>query len=188
MILRKMLWAEGFRAMVERTLRVWVVLGLGVPGLGVVAMTGCETVSDRTVRYWDVAQARKAWLESLKEPTELLVVDPRPAEQYRTAHIPGAVSLAIPQVRDGTLRVQTAGGSRLAKEYETILVYGSDPGSGVALAMAKRMLTLGFEDVYVLRGGLIAWRTQGGEVDDDGAARAQTEASAPGAGASEARP
>lgn len=153
--------------------------------------TGCSgSTSDRSVMYTEVAKAmplhRKAVMEA-KDPSAVVFVDPRPVAQFEAGRIAGAAHLTLVQANAGTLRIDPSLAPRHAdktrptslSEYDAIVVYGNDPASGVALAMAKRLLHLGFDEVYVLRGGLRAWRTQGGPVDEPAPAASPTPQSPP---------
>lgn len=107
-----------------------------------------------------VAEARRL-IRAAKiggEKTTLLVVDPRPSEQFDAGHIPGARNLGLAQVNEHRKDPVLA-------RYEKFLVYGTDPGSAVAVGMAKRLIKADYGEVLLLQGGLLAWRGQGGEVE-----------------------
>jgi rhodanese-related sulfurtransferase len=162
------------------------VLPMGFAALVVLPACSNKT-SDRSITYVDAAKAlplhQKSTLEA-KEPSAVIFVDPRPKAQFDAAHIAGATSITLAQANAGTLRVDPTLPRHPSRtrptalsEYDAIIVYGNDPASGVALAMAKRLLHLGFGDVYVLRGGLKSWRALGGVIDE---ARVAPEVVAPG--------
>ena len=122
---------------------------------------GCQGgTTDKDVELISVAEARRL-IRAAKiggEKSTLLVVDPRPSAQFSAGHIPGARNVGLAQVnerrKDPTLT-----------RYDKFLVYGSDPGSAVAVGMCKRLIEAEYGEVLLLQGGLLAWRGQGGEVE-----------------------
>lgn len=115
------------------------------------AAAGCQTgkTSDKVLVYIDPPDARSA----LRGPGAW--VDPRPRREYETGHIPGAIHLPFASVGEGHIRLTG---------QEPIIVYGDDYNDAIAVAMSKRLIELGHEDVRTLRGGLRAWQAAGGEV------------------------
>jgi len=130
--------------------------------LGCASLPGCSAkkVSDRDVAFVDPADAHELSRGSggvlgIGRSTAGWV-DPRPASKHQAGHIPGAISVPIDTVIERD--------SRLAG-FDTIIVYGDDYGDPVAVAMAKKLLALGYQDVRTLRGGLRAWKQAGNEVE-----------------------
>jgi len=82
-----------------------------------------------------------------------LILDSRPPEQYRAGHIPSAVNLRLEDLATG----RTSG----LDQYSSIVVYGQNPASATAVAMAKRLVSMGYRDVRLFDGGYDAWLRSG---------------------------
>lgn len=123
---------------------------------------GCNSgVSDKSLRFVDPDQA----IELAAGRDSLLglggkkggaYVDPRPEAAFEAGHIPGAIHLPFDRVRLDHHELDEAG---------ALIVYGDDYNDAVALAMSKRLMELGHEDVRTLRGGLRAWKAAGNAVE-----------------------
>jgi 3-mercaptopyruvate sulfurtransferase SseA len=127
------------------------------------AATGCgeKKFSDRDLVLVDTETA----IEAVGTHKQLLGiagektgawVDPRSERAFREGHIPGAISLPFQYV---TVRRSTLEG------YDVLIVYGDGYQDPVANGMSKRLMELGFKDVRTLRGGLIAWKNAGFELE-----------------------
>ena len=80
-----------------------------------------------------------------------VLVDVRPANQFKDGHIEGARSIPGDQIADGAKAVEKYAGKRL--------VLYCDSGT-IAGAAARTLLCAGVKDVFSLRGGLAAWRQE----------------------------
>lgn len=128
-------------------------------------LTGCKTsrISDRDLAFVDVAEAPtilapRSGALGIGKSEPGVYVDPRTEQQYQQGHIPGAVSLPYQHV---SLRHQQL------RPYASIVVYGDNYGDPKAEGMAKRLIELGHEEVYILRGGLRAWKQAGNDVETE---------------------
>jgi len=123
---------------------------------------GCtRTITDNDIKQVTLTEVRS--YTGGKSKKSVLVVDPRPADEFRAAHIPGARNLELSAV-------QARGSTDLNPElaaYDTIIVYGDDPGSPAARAMVKRLMEKGHDSVYFFRGGLSEWTRGGLKVEGD---------------------
>ncbi|MEC9373202.1 MAG: rhodanese-like domain-containing protein [Planctomycetota bacterium] len=122
----------------------------------IAAAPGCSRkISDASVRTISTAEVASRVRPSGSGPT---LIDVRAAAEFRDGHIPGAVNLRLSDVsadeRD-PLPASIAGRS-------SIIVYGRDPGDGLANAMAKRLLARGVKNVQLFEGGYSAWLASGG--------------------------
>ena len=85
-------------------------------------------------------------------------VDPRSEEEFKKAHIPGAVNIPF-------------GGpfERLASQelrgVNAIVVYATSVQDVLGTAASKRLIELGYQPVYTLKGGLRQWMRDGNKVD-----------------------
>jgi rhodanese-related sulfurtransferase len=137
---------------------------------------GCtRKTSDRDVVFLEPAQAVA---RSHEEPglfggeRRPVWVDPRTPEHYAECHIAGAISLPFPRM--------TAEAPVMLRGYDMFFVYGTSHDDTIAKAASKRLMELGFDDVYTLKGGLEKWKADGMEVVTDPTAK-PAEAPAKGA-------
>lgn len=90
--------------------------------------------------------------ELLAAPTDLAVVDLRPAEEFATWHLPTAVNLTVPQV------CGDAGAALFARQPRLVVLYSNGPAHpGQAWVELRRQ---GHTNVKVLAGGLEDFRAQ----------------------------
>lgn len=123
-----------------------------------VACGACSTsISDESLTRID-ADAVSARLAG-EAAGRTLVVDSRPATVYRAGHIPSSVNLRLEDVARG----RTHG----LADYPMIVVYGQNPSSATAIALAKRLTTLGYRGVRLYAGGYDAWVRAGLPIASD---------------------
>ena len=126
-------------------------------------VTGCaKKTSDRDLQWINPYQA----IDLLGQPTGAfgsmgddvnIWLDPRTPPEYAEGHIPGAVSLPFPMIeQDHESLLRNAG---------TIVVYDSNWDDVIAVSASKRLMEIGYSNVYSLRGGLEAWVADGNAVD-----------------------
>jgi len=114
-------------------------------------LAGCSTqITDDDIRTVGIGEVQSLADRSADEPGVLLLIDPRAPSAYAAGHIPGAQNISLvaidPDRRDPAL-----------EDYDTIVVYGDDPGSAPARAMVKKMMAAGYERVRFFAGGLREW-------------------------------
>ena len=125
--------------------------------LAALLAAGCDIkTSDADLVLMDPATASA----KLHEPARMFdkavngtFVDPRSAKEYAEGHIPGAIHLPLADMKD-------LAGERLAG-HNMFVVYDRDFSDIMGKAGAKRLLELGYKDVFLLRGGLKAWQKDG---------------------------
>jgi len=78
-----------------------------------------------------------------------LLVDVRSANQFKDGHINGARNVPGDQIASGAAALEKL------KDKTLIMCCESGTSSGAA---ARKLVQLGFKQVYNLRGGLAAWR------------------------------
>lgn len=88
--------------------------------------------------------------------TETVIVDVRRPTRYAEEHIPGAVNIYLPDIRRFDGRLATA---------KKIFVYGQGWEDRLASAGVKKMLALGYSNVFEFRGGLQVWKDAGRQVE-----------------------
>jgi len=89
-----------------------------------------------------------------KDPSKHLILDARPAEAFMEGRIPGAQRISLPEIDTAKLNPEW-------ERYSSIVVYGDNPGSLAAEAVTKRLMSIGYERVYLLDGGFDAWKAGG---------------------------
>nr|WP_242594805.1 rhodanese-like domain-containing protein [Corallococcus exiguus] len=98
-----------------------------------------------------------AWVQERLARGAVVALDARPGARYAEGHLAGAVRLEGVTEVEG-LRRELAGAGLC---QGPVVLYG-EAGSGPALARMFALLeAAGLADVYVLRGGVAAWREQG---------------------------
>jgi rhodanese-related sulfurtransferase len=116
-------------------------------------LPGCKaSISDKSIKRIDVTVAAKA------VDTKAAFVDVRPAEEFAEGHIPGALNIRLADIPEN-------GPVPALRSKSRIIVYGQNPGSSVAMAFVKQLLSSGHYDrVEWFEGGFDAWRAAGGTV------------------------
>lgn len=132
----------------------WVLAG------GLVALGGCtgpKPTDDGDIDVVALGELRRlmaAQASRVDDPI-LLLVDPRRAELYDAGHLPNAASMLLLDTP------QNGGKDPRLDAYDTIVVYGNDPGSTPAIAMTKRLISLRYDDVRWYREGIAEWVSVG---------------------------
>jgi rhodanese-related sulfurtransferase len=120
-------------------------------------MSGCSTkISDRAVARISTSDAGNRHGRG-----QALFIDARPAPDFDRGHIAGAVNLRLGDLSYTQRDPRLTGRSPL-------IVYGENPGSASALALAKRMLDLEYEGVEYFEPGYQGWRGAGLPVEGPG--------------------
>jgi rhodanese-related sulfurtransferase len=116
------------------------------------AFGGCGGgVSEKTITYVSLDEVRELQAEDESDPRTLLLIDPRPARRYAEGHLPGAMTLQLPEVP------AYGGRDRRLQGHDHLIVYGEDAASPTARAMTKRLLAIGYEGVRLYPGGMEEW-------------------------------
>ncbi len=90
---------------------------------------------------------------------KVLWLDPRSPKLYAEGHIPQATNIPFPDI-ERTHEVSCRG-------YTMFIVYDTDYDDVMSKAAAKRLLELGYKDVYSMLGGLKSWKADGYTVEVD---------------------
>jgi len=92
-----------------------------------------------------------------------VILDARPLKDYRTGHVPGAISLPVStfETRFPAVQILFVPGQR-------ILVHGAGPNSGDALQLTRLLIARGLEAVEVVTEGVPAWTAAGRAVQPGG--------------------
>jgi rhodanese-related sulfurtransferase len=124
------------------------------------ALTLIATGCGRKITDNSIANIQTPELARLVRETgaNRLYMDVRDPEAYGRGHIPGAKNIRLQDV-------SATEKSPNFDSYKMIVVYGEDLGSARAIAMTKRLLGVGYDDVFLLEGGFAGWRAGGGTIE-----------------------
>ncbi len=112
--------------------------------------TGCSVkISDRVVNRITTTEASAR--HSREDP---IFIDARPAPAFNRGHIAGAINIRL-----GDL-------SRIDRDQRIVgrtpkVVYGENPGSATAIALAKQLMEMDYEGVEFFEPGFSGWRSAG---------------------------
>ena len=129
--------------------------------------------SDRDLVYVTPAQAIEKFSAKpglFGKPVRGVWVDPRRPEHYAKEHVAGAISLPLARME--------AEAAVALRGYDLFIVYDMDLEDTMGKAASKRLMEIGFDDVYTLEGGLKAWKREGYEVEPREAPAAEKRAPA----------
>ncbi len=118
---------------------------------------GCAPkVSDKDLRVVELGELRRLMsADAANESDRLLLIDPRNPGAFETGHLPMARNLTL-------LRFPAGSGRDPAyARHDEIIVYGQNPGSAVARAMAKRLMSLRYKNVRWYANGIDEWVASG---------------------------
>lgn len=88
---------------------------------------------------------------------DVRLVDVRAFRHFEQGHLPGAINLFLPDLHAGDARLT---------EARSIVVYAQTWQDSLGPAAAKRLITLGYDNVYLYRGGVELWIARGGQLED----------------------
>lgn len=133
-------------------------LSAGLVLLVGLVLGGCQGRStsdkDLVLIEYDRVRALQAASEERRD-SRLLIVDVRRPEQFAEGHIPGAVSIHLPDLTRH---------DDLLDKADHIVVYGQDWADARGPAGAKTLIQEGYGKVYDFRGGVELWEARGGDV------------------------
>ncbi len=87
-------------------------------------------------------------MPALQRGGKSVIIDVNKADQYATSHIPKAISVPLEDISEGN--------AQLLKHKDKTVIVTCQSG-GRSQAAAKKLVALGFTNVNILRGGLMAW-------------------------------
>jgi rhodanese-related sulfurtransferase len=119
-----------------------------------VIFAACKTVGVSTTAGGYAEVSPTIANEMILDTRQVVILDTRPAEQYRgpSGHIAGAINAPFDTIEKQLPEL-------LPYQNDTVLVYGGNSTDG---ALAARLLSLaGFRNVVHVSGGLEAWISRG---------------------------
>ncbi len=90
-------------------------------------------------------------MPALQRKGKSIIIDVNKPEHYDASHIPNSVNFPLEGLN--------ADDKRLLKHKESTVILSCQTGSRSAKA-AKQLLSLGFSNVNILNGGLMAWQKE----------------------------
>lgn len=154
------------QSIVRRTpqVSVWLI----VFAFWAVGLTGCNRgqVSDRRIDVINLAEALSYHERAARADPDVLFIDARRSVIFEEGTIRAAVNM---RPNDIDLR---AGTDPRLEAKDALVVFGQDPSSAVARAMAKRLIEAGYNSMLKRRvkfyaGGYNEWLATGLPVDRD---------------------
>jgi rhodanese-related sulfurtransferase len=122
------------------------------------AVVGCQdSVSDKDISRIGLGEVQRL---SKEKGDKVMLLDPRPANQFAAGHLPGAVNVPLEQIPSEKGQLAPA---LLAPKY--VVVYGTNPGDGYAIAATKRLMRAGQGGARLFPGGVSEWQGAGLKVD-----------------------
>lgn len=107
-------------------------------------------VDDTSVARVSVSEVARR----LEKGSNVLLLDARDRSAFAEAHIPRARHVSLPDVDPYEPTAAFEG-------YSSLIVYGQNPGSGTAMALAKRLMQAKHKNVQLMQDGFDAWQAQG---------------------------
>ena len=130
-------------------------LAAGAPVVDAMATTPETAAAAAGDEEMTCEDLREAWASGL-----VTIIDARPIDQYREAHIPGAYSLPY---EDFNTRWPVL--STMILPQEVIVVYCDGGDCHASDSLASLLLEMGYENTLVYRLGFESWRAKGYETE-----------------------
>jgi len=100
--------------------------------------------------------------DSLKDHKPIFIIDTMVDDHFRSVHLPGAINICVYEV------VFLENIARLIPEKgQMIVVYGSNDNSLEAATAAEKLVGAGYQDVSMLRGGLMGFKALGYKLEGE---------------------
>lgn len=142
--------------------RLLMLIALTIVALPLI---GCKNrVSDKKIDFIELSPAVEYYEDTQEEPTNALFIDARHHDRFAAGHIRGAKNIRVNEI---DLRYDPD--PELLK-YDNLIVYGENPGSAAARAVAKRLIEAGYNTIFKKRvrlflGGWVVWESSGLPID-----------------------
>ena len=115
-------------------------------GVWVVLAAGCDKTKTFDTDVSTLPNENRV-LEAIDDP-DVAIVDVRSPKAYAEGHLPTAINIPLPEIRAG---------DPLLNDAKQIIVYADSGASGLSKAGVKKMLRLGYINVFEYAGGAEAW-------------------------------
>ena len=87
-------------------------------------------------------------MPTLQRGGKSIVIDVNKSDVYANSHIPKAINIPLEDIAEGN--------KELSKHKSKTVILTCQSG-GRSQSAAKKLIAMGFENVNILRGGLMAW-------------------------------
>lgn len=135
-------------------LRVKAAAKIAVVAVVAGMIGGCQdSVSDKDISRVSLGEVQRM---SKDVGGKVMLLDPRPAEQFAAGHLPGAVNVPLEELPSERKEIRD---DLAAPKY--VVVYGANPGDAYAIAATKRLLRAGQGGARLFAGGVSEWRGAG---------------------------
>ena len=109
-----------------------------------------QMLAPATLRGWQTG--------STTPPNPFVVIDVRPASMYAAGHVPGAINIPL----DVLFRPENL--VRIPADGQTSIITVCQSGHTASMALGA-LVALGYQSVYVITGGTLAWKAAGYPVE-----------------------
>jgi rhodanese-related sulfurtransferase len=119
-------------------------------GLGLILLVaGCQEIK---VSDSDIPVIREPEVVQAIGQHRTVIVDARKPEDYAAGHIPNAINIFLPDIREKDARLA---------EAKRIIVYAGGVRDPLSIAAAKRLVASGYVNVWEFKGGIEQWKGSG---------------------------
>ncbi|MHA2304259.1 MAG: rhodanese-like domain-containing protein, partial [Candidatus Hodarchaeales archaeon] len=84
----------------------------------------------------------------MSQESELILLDVRTFQEYRTGHIPGAISVPLNEIRRNVSKLP---------QNKKLVVYCQNAPCSMSIQAALELKNLGFQNIRKLEGGFDEW-------------------------------
>lgn len=133
-----------------RIFKLWMALGLAA--FWMLGAAGCDKVK---VSDQDIQILKESEMEAATADGETVVVDVRKPAAYAAGHIPNAINIFLPEIREQDPRLAGA---------KSIVVYAGGWTDPLSTAACKRLMAMGYTGVAEFKGGMELWKESGRQV------------------------
>jgi rhodanese-related sulfurtransferase len=132
----------------------WAVLLVAAAGILAGCGLGPGRISDANIR--DLGHVDL--MAMLDAPGQALprLVDVRPSRYYEKGRLPGAIHIFLPDLQADDPRLQNV---------PAIVVYAQTWQDNLGPAAVKQLIALGYDNVWLYRGGVELWIARGGQLE-----------------------
>jgi rhodanese-related sulfurtransferase len=121
-------------------------------GLAMAGAVGCDKVkvSDQQIQI-----IKESEMEAAIGDPETVIVDVRKPAAFAAGHLPNAINIFLPDIREADPRLGIA---------KRIIVYSGGWTDPLSTAAAKRLMAMGYTGVAEFKGGLELWKDSGRQI------------------------
>lgn len=102
-------------------------------------------------------------LNKIINNNDIIYVDARPEQEFKTGHIPGAINIPYPLLSDFPSEEKLIPIRKIGNKK--IIVYGEGGQGDLGKGMTSILIEMGFKNVSNLEGGLQSWIKNNGKIE-----------------------